>query len=79
MYLSLGMKLYKVHKILKFKQSDWLKKCVGFNTDKKNAANCFEKDLFKLMNHSTLGKIMENLRKSINARLVNNGEDYKNM
>ena len=31
------------------------------------------------MNHSTFGKTMENLRKSINARLVNNGEDYKNM
>ena len=35
MYLSLGMKLVKVHRIVKFKQSDWLKKCIGFRTDKR--------------------------------------------
>ena len=41
------MKLPKVHRILKFKQSDWLTK---FNTDEsKDAANSFEKDFCKLM------------------------------
>ena len=47
LYVSLGMKLSKVHKILKFKQSDWLKKFVDFNTDKrKYASNNFDKDFF---------------------------------
>ena len=53
-----------------------VKKNIDFNTDRrKTDANCFEKDYFKLMNDSTFGKTMENLRKRINIRLVNNASD----
>ena len=55
-----------------------MKKYIDFNTDKrKNAADSFEKDIFKLMNNSTFGKTMESLRKRINVRLVNNAGYYK--
>ena len=71
------MKLIKIYRILKFKQSDWMKKYIDFNTEKrKNATNDFEKDFFKLMINSLYGKTMENLRKKINVRFVNNEKDF---
>ena len=71
------MKLTKIRNILKFKQSNWMKKYIGYNTEKRmNATNDFEKDFFKLMINCIYGKTMENLRKRINVRLVNKVEDF---
>ena len=45
LHLSKGMNLLKIHRVLRLKKSDWMKKYMYFNTEKRtNAANSFEKD-----------------------------------
>ena len=49
---------------------------IDFNTiERTNAANSFERDFFKLMINSVYGKTMENLRKRMSVKLVNNEKD----
>ena len=77
LYLSLGMKLTKIYRVLKFKQSDWMKNHLDFNTEKRKIVpNSFEKDFFKSMINSVYGKTIENLQKRINIRLINSEKDF---
>ena len=54
--LELGMKLKKIHRILKSKQKDWMIPYIEFNTDRrKKVTNEAEKSHFKLLNNVVYG------------------------
>ena len=71
------LKLTKTHSVLKFKQSDWMKIYINFNTEKKTLVIILKKNIFKLIINSVYGKTIENLRNRINVRLVNSAKYYK--
>ena len=74
LYVSLGMKVEKIHCAIEFEQSAWMKPYIDLNTELRKEAvqkgDKVGKDLFKLFNNAVFGKTMENLRKRINFEVV---------
>ena len=68
-YLLKGLILKKVHRILEFKQNNWVKPYIDFNTQRrKETNNEADKTLFKLLNSAAYDKTMENITKRIKIK-----------
>ena len=78
--LRLGMKLKRIHRGIRFVESEWMKPYIDMNTElRAKAKNNFEKDHYKLMNNSVFGKTMENIRNRVNVKLVNSKEKARKL
>jgi hypothetical protein len=78
--LKHGLELKKIHRIIKFKQSQFLKQYIDLNTDlRKKAVSQFDQDFFKLLNNSVFGKTLENVEKRVTVKLINCWNDHHNI
>ena len=73
----MGLFLEKVHCVIEFNQSAWLKPYIDCNTKlRTEAKNNFEKDFFKLINNSVFSKTIKNIKKHKDIQLITNRKSY---
>ena len=70
LYVSLGLIVAKVHRVLQFKQANWLAPYTSLNSNKRQAASKkFEENFYKLMNNAVYGKNCESKRRRSNLTI----------
>lgn len=78
LYIGLGMKVSKVHKIIQFNQSNWLAKYIQYNTLKRaESTSALEQDFFKLLNNAFYGRMIMDITKFHKVKAVGTYSDDK--
>ncbi|KAJ1520397.1 hypothetical protein ONE63_003532 [Megalurothrips usitatus] len=78
LYLDLGLKLKKIHRVMAFEQAPWLAPFIAHCTEKrKQATSAFRKSLFKLFINSNFGKSCENVRKRKNLNFTKKRDQFR--
>ena len=76
-YLSQGMIMKKIHKVLAFNQAYWMRDFVLKNAQKrKEAVSNFDQDLYKLTINSLYGKCLQSNKNKIDFRLITEREKF---
>ena len=82
LYESLGLKITKIHRGIKFEESARLEEYINLNTklriEAKKSGDNWEVDFFKLMNNSVFGKTLENIRNRFDIRLISTDKVAQN-
>lgn len=67
LWMDLGCKVTKIHRVMEFTQKAWLKPFIEqCMTERQGSKTKFEKDFWKLLSNSIYGKTMEDVRKRVN-------------
>ena len=76
LYLHLGMRIIKIHRVVSFKQGDYLKSWVDFCTKKRSESkDSFSRDFWKLMVNAVYGKTIECLANRVNVKICRTKEE----
>jgi len=75
-----GWECTKLHQIIHFKQSAWLKPYIDMCMDKRKVATSeFEKAFWKLCCNAVYGRFLMNVRKHTDLHLVKSNKEYQKL
>ena len=76
LYVKLGLRVIKVHKVLQFTQSPWLEPYISLNSRmRKEATSVFAQNYYKLMNNAMYGKTCESKRTRSNVKISRDADE----
>jgi hypothetical protein len=80
LYKSLGLRVTKTHRILRFTEKAFIADFIEYNTQRRQRATSeAESDFYKLMSNATYGKSMENVRHRQDVKLCTTWEQAKKL